>query len=224
MIAFLAAVALVVLSGSAFAQAPQNEGVKSAETELARIRAERKLADEQFAQREIGCYQYFAVNDCLGRARVQRRETVADLRRQELSVNANEARRRGAAQISRTEERMSPEALRETQNRLLDAQAAQRERLEVLDAKAAERATRQEESAARLGDYQARRQAQREAERERVARQSEEDNNRRNYDAKLKAAAERKTSATKPVAAPKQATPTTPTTPALLDPKPPVLK
>ena len=119
---------------------------------------------------------------------------------------------------------MSPEALRETQNRLLDAQAAQRERLEVLDAKAAERATRQEESAARLRDYQARRQAQREAERERVARQSEEDNNRRNYEAKLKAAAERKTSATKPVAAPKQATPTTPTTPALLDPKPPVLK
>ncbi len=215
---FSQAMALVVFVSAALAQAQQNEPDKLVDRERARISAERRLAEEQYAQREVACYQQFAVNDCLGRARLQRREVAADLRRQELSVNANEARRRGAEQISRSEEKTSPEALREVEKRLLDAQADQGKRLEALESKAAERARAQEESAARLKDYAARRQAQRDAERDRAAKQNEADNNRRDYELKLKAAAERKAADAKPNAASK------PATPAPLDAKSPVLK
>jgi colicin import membrane protein len=210
-IAVYLVIALWVSTHTAVAQAQRTEPAQLVDAEYARIRAERSQADEKYAEQEVLCYQQFAVNDCLGRARVKRREIAADLRRQELSISANEARRRGAEQISRGEEKMSPQALRDAEKRLLDAQAGQRERLEALEAKAAERAKAQDESAARLKDYQARRQTQRDAERARAAKQSEAENNRLDYELKQKAAAERKVTArSTPLAAPVAPAPSAP--------------
>ncbi len=135
-LAFLAGVAFPVVAA---AQTETAAGLLAAETELARIRTNRARLEDAFASEERACYQKFAVNDCVGRARVTRREAVADLRRQELAINAAEARRRGADQISKTEEKLSPQAMRETEQRLLDAQASQQERLKSIDERATER-------------------------------------------------------------------------------------
>lgn len=135
----LAMVAGVALPGAVMGQTESPAAAMSAETELARIRSSRVKIEDAFASGERLCYQKFAVNDCVGRARITRREAVADLRRQELAINAAEARRRGADQISKTEEKLSPQAMRETEQRLLEAQASQQERLKSIDERAAER-------------------------------------------------------------------------------------
>lgn len=76
--------------------------------ERSRIAAERQAADSRYAQAEAACYARFAVNDCLNQAKAARRETLADLRRQEVSLNDDERRRKGAAQQQKLDERMSP--------------------------------------------------------------------------------------------------------------------
>lgn len=73
--------------------------------ERARIAAERaetnRVHDAQAAQ----CYAQFAVNTCLEQARNQRRDRLADLRRQEVALNDAERKRASADAVRRVEER-----------------------------------------------------------------------------------------------------------------------
>lgn len=75
------------------------------EAQRARIQIERKKALSIYEGYEARCYQRFAVNDCLRVARNERRDLLADLRRQELSLNSVGARRKGANTIRRLEEK-----------------------------------------------------------------------------------------------------------------------
>ena len=77
--------------------------------ERARITAERTRADAQFEEAQKACYAKFAVNDCIGRARAQRRDVMADLRRQELSLNEADRRRRSAERLKEIESRTPPQ-------------------------------------------------------------------------------------------------------------------
>lgn len=60
----------------------------------------------QFRDREIACYQRFAVNDCLAKSRRSERDLMADLRRREILINDAQRKRRGAEQLLRTDERL----------------------------------------------------------------------------------------------------------------------
>jgi len=105
------AVALFLIAvcwGGVPAQA-QDDAQRLLAQERARIAAQRQAADSRYTQAEAACYARFAVNDCLNEARAARRETLADLRRQEVSLNDDERRRKGAAQRQRIDERLSPE-------------------------------------------------------------------------------------------------------------------
>lgn len=113
----------------------------SPQAERGRIQAERDRVEARFAKEQVACYGKFAVNDCLGDARLIRREALADLRRQEVSLSAAEAKRRGAEQLSRTEEKSSPEAELDAARRRAAAFAAQQERQASADDQAAARAT-----------------------------------------------------------------------------------
>jgi colicin import membrane protein len=106
----------------------------------ARIQSQRRQAESQFEKQEIECYQKFAVNDCLRQARAVHRDVMADLRRQELSLNAAEAKRKGSEQIQRIDARSSPQALRDEAERLAQAQADQQERQRRFDEKASAKA------------------------------------------------------------------------------------
>lgn len=66
------------------------------ELERARIQKERLAIEAAHQSKERACYQYFAVNSCLDRARDQKRQGLANLRQQEIALN--DARRRRAAE------------------------------------------------------------------------------------------------------------------------------
>lgn len=150
------------------------------------------MIESAFVEEERVCYQKFAVNDCIGRARVVRRDAVADLRRQELAINAAEARRRGAEQITRTEEKMSPQAMREAEKRLLDAQASQEARLKSIGERALEREKAAEQAPLRSKELQDRIDARDRAQKERDAKAKEQAENRRIFELKQEEARKRR--------------------------------
>ena len=73
--------------------------------ERERIRQAHASEQARVADQEAECYQRFAVNDCLIKVRAQRREVLADLRRQEISLNDAQRKRRGAEQLLRSDAR-----------------------------------------------------------------------------------------------------------------------
>lgn len=75
--------------------------------EHARIDAARADKEAQTARAEAACYARFAVNDCLIKVRAERRIVLADLRRQEISLNDAARKRRAAQQLLRSDERSS---------------------------------------------------------------------------------------------------------------------
>jgi len=99
----------LVLAGGATAQpAPVPWTVDQAEArERERIRQFRADEEVRFAAGEARCYQRFAVNDCLLQVRRERRDVMADLRRQELSINDAQRKRSAAEQLLRSDERLS---------------------------------------------------------------------------------------------------------------------
>lgn len=77
------------------------------QAERARIARERSQADTRLAAQEIICYKKFAVSDCLKAARADRREVLADLRRQELTLNDADRKRRAGERMQSIEQRVS---------------------------------------------------------------------------------------------------------------------
>ncbi len=128
---------LVLLAGAWPAWAQPDSAVES---ERARISAERNQAEARFAAQEVACYKIFAVNDCLKAARSQRRERLADLRRQELSLTQAERKRRAAERVRSIEERDSAQRQEETAAQRAESMARQREKQEAVGKRAAERA------------------------------------------------------------------------------------
>ena len=176
----------------------------SPEVERARIQAERDAADSRFAQGEALCYQKFAVNDCLIQARVVRREVVADLRRQEAALNAQEAKRKGAEQLSRIEERSSPQALQDEAARIAAAEEAQRERQRVFDEKTQTQAKVDAAAATRVQEAAEGAQRRSQAQSERAGKQAAASEEQKKYDEKQQEARDRKARQQKDLAAQKK--------------------
>lgn len=183
--ALLALVAAAVLALPAAAEAPA--------AERARIAAERGKAEARYQDEERACWARFAVNDCLAEARARRRSALADLRRQEISLNDAERKQRAAQRLRSVEQRAdrapppaAPPKIRDRGDR--DATAAQRAAEQA--ARQAEHASRSSEkrpahSAARVEEELARREAERAS---RAARAAE---NVRRREARQREASER---------------------------------
>jgi colicin import membrane protein len=183
---------LVMASSAAIGQSVASDAPTSSEQERTRIRAEKSLIENAFMDEERDCYQKFAVNDCLGRARVTRRDGLADLRRQELSINAQEARRRGAEQISKTEEKVSASAMREAENRLLEAQASQQDRINAMAQREAARLKTAQEAPQHTKERQERIDARDKAQVERAAQARAQTENQRVFELKQQEAQKRR--------------------------------
>ena len=80
--------------------------------EHARIAADREQTQARGVQLETACYQRFAVNDCLAKVRGEKREVLADLRRQEIALNDAARKRRAADQLLRIDARVRESATR----------------------------------------------------------------------------------------------------------------
>ncbi|RYX89262.1 MAG: hypothetical protein EOO28_33440 [Comamonadaceae bacterium] len=108
----LTIVALALLCSVAGAQpsaAVADLPAAKVESERARVAAERSAAESRFRNEEKACYIRFAVNDCLNEARTRRRVALADLRRQDLSLNEAERKRKGAERLKAIEQKNSSE-------------------------------------------------------------------------------------------------------------------
>ena len=79
------------------------------DAERVRITAERDRLEAGFNLENAACYQKFLVSNCLDEVKLRRRDALADLRRQEVTLNALERKAKAAGQIRKTEERSSPE-------------------------------------------------------------------------------------------------------------------
>ncbi len=134
--------AVAAASCAAIAQTPDTS-VTRVEVERARITSERSEVEARYAREEVACYGKFAVNDCLNEARSRRRSALADLRRQEISINDAERKRKGAEAIKRIEEKNSPQKADEAAERRARAINDQLIREERAAKKAAEAADRQ---------------------------------------------------------------------------------
>ena len=81
-----------LLAGSAAAQqskqaVPPAETVEQADARLAQVKEERTVAESAFAAQEAVCYKKFFVNNCLDKAKEQRRARLAELRAIEIDAN-----------------------------------------------------------------------------------------------------------------------------------------
>jgi colicin import membrane protein len=87
------------------------------DAERARINGERNLLEAEFTNQDAACYRTFFVNNCLDEVKGRRREALADLRRQEVSLNEQERKLKGAEQVKKMEEKVSPERQRQDAER-----------------------------------------------------------------------------------------------------------
>jgi colicin import membrane protein len=89
----------------------------SERAERDRITQERQRASAQHDTAKVNCYQKFQVNDCLSQARREHNAMQSDLKRQEISLNDLQRKRRGAEQLRKVEEKTSPERQEEIAQR-----------------------------------------------------------------------------------------------------------
>jgi colicin import membrane protein len=127
--ALLTMVLLAAICSVVRAQADLPTG--SVDAERSRIASERVRLETGYKAEDAACYQRFAVNYCLDEVNARRRETMGDLRRQEILLNEQDRQRKGAEQIRRTDAKAgleSQQAQTDQRNRAaLDARA-QREK------------------------------------------------------------------------------------------------
>ncbi len=71
----------------------------------ARISAERTQAQERYSAEELACRGRFATTDCIAQAKTRRRAVLADLRRQEISLNDAQRLASGAQRQRANEEK-----------------------------------------------------------------------------------------------------------------------
>lgn len=85
--------------------------------ERARISRERTRLEAGFSAEDAVCLRKFLVTNCLNEVKVRRRGSMADLRRQEISINDLERKARAADQVFKTEQKASPEKEQEAADR-----------------------------------------------------------------------------------------------------------
>ena len=83
---------LSLFGGVVFAQT-------SNDAERLRISKERAVLEAGFHREDVACYQKFMVNNCLDEVKIRRQEALTDLRRQEISIDDQERKAKGAEQL-----------------------------------------------------------------------------------------------------------------------------
>ena len=124
---FTALIFLASLCSGAAAQTAAAPATPDAER--TRIVGERVLLESGFLTEDAACYQRFFVNSCLDDVNTRRREALAALRTQEVVLNEQERKLRGAEQIRRIEEKASAENRQLEVDRRARAESSDQSRL-----------------------------------------------------------------------------------------------
>jgi colicin import membrane protein len=181
---------MLALLGFAIAARAQDDPATAAER--ARLKSERTTVEAAFKAEEKACYGKFAVTDCLSAAKERRRTALSDLRRQEISLNDAERKRKAAQRIRDDEERAAADRRRDESQRAKAVESEKKRERDAAD-KAATRSSEDEMrpgKAAQRQEQLERRKAEQDAARSRKA--SEEAHNRERYERRLAQAEERR--------------------------------
>jgi hypothetical protein len=138
---------LVLLAAAVLGSARADD----ASAELERIKKQRQAVDARFEAEQKACQGRFGVNDCLDTARRVRRDALADLRRQEISVNDAERKRKAAERLHEIEEGAQARKQDTAQQRREAALDDQRQREARAAEKAAKKAQREAAAARKAG-------------------------------------------------------------------------
>lgn len=196
----LIALALVVLAATGHAQPVEAGKEMSLQAQRARLEESRNQEEARFTAESVACYQRFAVTDCLNKAKTRHYASMAVLRRQEVSLNDAERQLKAAEQLSRIEEKSSPQTLQDQADKRAAAQKDQEARQQRADQKALERgeAIRNEETALRERREKAADREKAAAARARAAKEAAD--KQKKFDDKLREAQEHKASRQKSLA------------------------
>ncbi len=145
----LALAGLLALAARAQQPATFDPALDARERE--RIAVERAAALAAYGREEEGCYQRFAVNDCLREVRKRRRVTMDELRRQEIILNDALRAHEAAERIRRAEERAAERASEAQAQQRAAAEQEHEARLERARQKRAEQEARQKQAAPAAG-------------------------------------------------------------------------
>ena len=126
-------------AGVATASGATAQAVRDGERD--RINTERAQLEAGFTAEDIACYKKFLTNKCLGEVKIRRDTVMADFRRQEISLDQQERKEKGAEQIRKTEEKSSAEKQQEAVDKRAAALKDNEARLEREKQKVADRAT-----------------------------------------------------------------------------------
>ena len=91
------------------------------DVERERISAERSRLEATFTREDTACYKKFLVNNCLDEVKIRRRDALADLRRQEIVLNDEARKSKGAEQLQKIEDKSSPEKLQMEADKIAQA-------------------------------------------------------------------------------------------------------
>ncbi len=129
------------VAGVATASGATVQVVRDGERE--RINTQRVRLDAGFTADDIACYKKFLANKCLAEVKVRRNAVMADFRRQEISMDQQERKEKGAEQIRKTEEKFSAEKQQQATDKRATALKDNEARLEREKQKVADRASMQ---------------------------------------------------------------------------------
>ena len=162
------------------------------EQERQRISVERVQQEALLMRQDRACYDRFAVNRCLSKVNVERRAIMADLRRQEVLLNEEERRARGADQLQKIDDKSSLQMQQEEANRRAQALQDYDARLLREQSKKADRQLRQGQDAGNTATYQERLKLEAEQAQSRKAGQSQAAEEAQKYQQRVQEAQERK--------------------------------
>jgi hypothetical protein len=153
---FLLPLLCALAVGPAVAQPAAEVPAVGRDTEKAQISAERTRLEAGFKAEEAACYRRFLVNACLGEIRPRRAETMAELRRQEISINEAERKAKGADQIQKIEEKNSGQRQQELADQEQKARNDTAKRLERIEQRAQAQGKTDEQASANVSAAQVR--------------------------------------------------------------------
>ena len=181
----------------------------SNDAERQRISNERSVLEAGFSSEDTACYKKFLVNRCLDDVKARRGEALADLRRQEILLNDQERKAKGAEQVKKTEEKDSPEKQQQAADKRTDALKDADDRVAKDQRKATDRATATANEKNKLKEAATRTKNAQDKQTSRAAKQATTADEVKKYQQRLEKAQDRqarlakeKASQTKPSAAP----------------------
>lgn len=172
-----------------------NDSVSAAvDREREQINAERAALEAKFDVEEAACYKKFAVNSCLNAIKLRRREAMTGLKQREVALNDQQRREKAADQLRKTEEKSSPDVLRQAAERRAKALEDTTAREERSRKKADERVSLQQGEASNAADAAGKLKGSKERAQARAERQAEIADEVQKYNDKQQEVLERKAS------------------------------